>query len=430
MKNFRVSGKHFMLTFKGHLKIKDLPFMKKLNTHKIFHEVGKTGYKHTHVVICFIKKFESRNVKCFDSGEVHPNIKAIKTKKHWERCINYDESNKKKDIEKIGIVSDTLNGNEYEWLGTYRTIIQAHKKWADVINDDYLTNVVQKYPYWAREAFDNTPSKYKFDLVEEYGSLLKWQEEVISRLNNQDKRKVMWIYDKEGNNGKSELSDHLEDNNDAYIVESANYKDIAYLWNLEETVVFDLVRSRDEDDFTPYRAIEAFKKGRITSTKYKPVRKRLEHSKGCKIVIFSNSLPDYKRLSRDRWDIGYLDKGAIVWNPTVQTNLPPRSLNIKGRPLEDPDKCWIRIPESDDESSEPDGNDQGKSLSTIVNSLSFGTLEVNALSQELSSTTHRSEAIGNQSDLVSKRPPVAFLPIGKKKDACFQRSLKVQVDQS
>lgn len=328
--NFRLSGKHFIVTYKGHLKIEQLTFLKKLNTHKMFHEVGKTGYKHTHLVVCFAKKFESRNVKCFDVDGIHPNIKPIKTKVHWERAANYDEASKKKEIEKLAIVSDTLTGNEYEWLGNYRNLIQAHNKWSGVINDDYLTKIVQKYPHWARDCFENKPNQYKFNLVEEYGSLLKWQEEVMQRLECQNKRKVTWIYDKDGGNGKSELSDHLEDQKDAYIVESGNYKDIAYLWELQETIVFDLVRS--SEDFTPYRAIEAFLKGRITSTKYKPVRKRLSHNRGCNIIVFANYLPDKQKLSLDRWDIGHLDDGNIEWQSNDSTNLkvPPESLNIKG----------------------------------------------------------------------------------------------------
>lgn len=346
-KGWRMSGRHFLVTYKGHLEMKDLHLLKKENTHKVFHEIGKkTGYYHTHVVVAFYKKFESRNCRIWDIGNVHPNIKAIRDRTHWQNCVNYDTASKKLTHCKFPIISDTLTGYEYEWLGTIRSIIQSKKTWSDVINDDYLTEYVQKYTNWAREAFDNKPNQWKFDLETEYGSLLSWQSETLDRLEKQDKRGIIWIYDKIGNNGKSELADHLEDQNGAYIVESGNYKDIAYLWEMQETIVFDLVR--DSEDFTPYRAIEAFMKGRITSTKYKPVRKRLPHNNGCKIIVFANYLPDRKKLSADRWDIGILNNGKVRWEKDLDSNqvvkLPPRSLNIMGGPsgesVPDTDEEW------------------------------------------------------------------------------------------
>lgn len=325
---FRISAKHFMLTFKTHLLLEKVAFLStRGNTHKIFYEVGESGYKHTHMVISFKEKFESRNPRCFDVEGIHPHIKTIKSREHWNNCIQYDKA-KKKEGRKYNVISNTIDDNEWKWLGTYRTCIQEHTSWRDVINDDDLTNVVRKFPHWAREVFDNKPKTYRFDLIKEYGKFLDWQEEVLDRLKNQDKRKVIWIYDKKGNNGKSELADHLEDQENAFIVESGNYKDIAYLWNLEETIVFDLVRTTE--DFTPYRAIEAFLKGRITSTKYKPVRKRLNHNKGCKIIVFSNYLPERKKLSLDRWDIGHLNGGMISWE---KSGVPPGSLNIKEETL-------------------------------------------------------------------------------------------------
>ena len=392
---FRLSGKHFIITYKGHIELKALKYLfRHESVHIIFHEIGKTGYKHTHVVCCFMKKYESRNVKCFDIDGVHPNIKPIRTRAHWTRCVEYYNGVKKNDAEGVNIISNTLTGYEFEWLGSTRQVIQNHKTWNDVINDDYLATSLQNYPHWCRECFDNKPNSYKFDLMETYGSLLPWQSEVLTRLETQSKRKVTWIYDEKGGNGKSELSDHLEDQKNAYIVESGNYKDIAYLWQKQETVVFDLVRS--SEDFTPYRAIEAFLKGRITSTKYKPVRKRLNHNRGCNIVVFANYLPDKSSLSLDRWDIGHLNTGAIVWS---NEKLPLESLNIKGETLDlnIPTKkngvLNLKIPSFSEfrktkkqaivipsEESSEDWTSIDTNVTTVP-SVSIGALRVNVLSQ-------------------------------------------------
>lgn len=310
MSKFRLQSKSLFLTYKSHIDSTSWyeAISKKSGrtfNYKLSHETGKTGYQHTHILVFSSKQFNTRDPRYFDFLSIHPNLKPIKTKCHWKNLVNYTV--------KEGVLSvqfDNLTGNEMEWLGSVRNVIQSHKTWADVINDDYLTPYIQRYMKWATEVFNAKPVVGAFDIEEEYGQFLPWQALCLEKLKSQDKRSIMWIYDKEGNNGKSELSDHIEDQLDGLCVESGSYKDIAYLWQREKNIVFDLCRSQEE--FTPYKAMESFKKGRLTSTKYQTVRKKMDNHESCNVVVFSNYMPDISKSSIDRWDIYTLDKGVLT----------------------------------------------------------------------------------------------------------------------
>lgn len=325
-KKFRFSGKHAILTYKTHIKREKCTFIKNLDTCKIFHEIGKTGYKHTHIVVCFNKKVNTRKINYFDvigeDGEnIHPNIKSIKTKQHWENCVNYDGADKKKDIEKLETEFDNLTGNEYMWLGNVRNIIQAHKKWADVVNDDDLMTYLQRYLNWCKEVWACRP---KYNDTKDL-NLRKWQQALVDSLKAQNNRQIMWIYDKHGGNGKSVLSNYLIDNHGAFLCNNGALRDISCAFDGEETVIFDLPRTtiaEDGKDYVPYRIMEMFKDGRMFSSKYNSCLKRF---KSCKVVVMANFLPDTTKLSADRWDIRTLDNGVLsLWRP-----LAPGVLNIK-----------------------------------------------------------------------------------------------------
>lgn len=327
---FEFNGHGILLTYRSHLQGGTLAKMANSMgaLYDAVHEESdkEHPYLHTHVQVWFLKKKHIRNSRYFDilgekisekSGEmiIHPNIKKIRTKIHWKNCITYIRKQNSPFVE-------TLTGHEWEYLGSSRTLIQECTSWAEVVNSEELEPILMKHLNWAKEVFNNKPNLNTFNLVEEYGSFLPWQETAIKKLHNQDKRKVLWISDTVGDSGKSELSDHLEDNDQALVLEGGKFADIAYLWQGQKTIVFDLMRCNE--DFIPYKAIEAFKKGRMNSTKYQPVRKRFG---SCKVIVFANFMPDKAKLSSDRWDIQHLVDNKLT--DDAVSNVVPQGLNIK-----------------------------------------------------------------------------------------------------
>lgn len=125
--------------------------------------------------------------------------------------------------------------------------------------------------------------------------LRPWQRQLIESIP-ESRRKVTWVWEAEGNTGKTFLAEYMRVQHGALISNSTSFKDVAYLYDGHPYVIFDLTRS----DWDPnYVTIEAFTNPSITSTKYEPV------SKPCisKVIVFSNSPPDLAKLSQDRWNV-------------------------------------------------------------------------------------------------------------------------------
>jgi hypothetical protein len=143
-----------------------------------------------------------------------------------------------------------------------------------------------------------------------------WQDELLQRLDGEvDKREVIWIWENEGNTGKTSMAVWLYDNREAYIV-SGNAKDISYalseLDKFPKIIVIDIPRSNE--GFLSYQVVEQLKAGLLFSAKYKSkaIRFNVPH-----VVIFSNQPPDHGKLSSDRWRVYKIspDKTALLEEP-------------------------------------------------------------------------------------------------------------------
>lgn len=73
-------------------------------------------------------------------------------------------------------------------------------------------------------------------------------------------------------------------------------RDLAFAYAEQPQVVFDFCRSQKE--FVNYHIIEAFKNGRLFSSKYESSLRIFD---SCKVVCFANFLPEFSKLSLDRW---------------------------------------------------------------------------------------------------------------------------------
>lgn len=125
--------------------------------------------------------------------------------------------------------------------------------------------------------------------------LRPWQQNLIENIP-ESRRKVTWVWEAEGNTGKTFLAEYMRVHHEALISNSTSFKDVAYLYDGHPYVIFDLTRS----DWDPnYVTIEAFTNPSITSTKYEPVCKPCVS----KVLVFSNGPPDLSKLSQDRWNI-------------------------------------------------------------------------------------------------------------------------------
>lgn len=145
----------------------------------------------------------------------------------------------------------------------------------------------------------------------ETDGLRPWQQWTVDLLGGTpQERPVYWFYDPVGGHGKTWLSKYLIQENPGQVFYSNGGKsaDILFGYQGEKIVIFDY--TRDYKEFVGYGAMEQLKNGIMYSPKYQSV---LKHFDTPHVIIFANFIPDYTKLSRDRWHtIEFLEDGRIV----------------------------------------------------------------------------------------------------------------------
>lgn len=166
------------------------------------------------------------------------------------------------------------------------------------------------YNYCSKENNYQTNIKIKKNVIhasdDEKDNLYPWQTYIIENVLNKpiDKRKIYWIYDKNGNNGKSWLCKHiLNEYNKCIYFTGGKSSDITSQILLcedydPEICLFDLPRTSEGK--VSYNGIEQCKNGLVNSGKYKGGFKLFKHPH---VFIFANYKPDLNSLSLDRWNI-------------------------------------------------------------------------------------------------------------------------------
>lgn len=128
-----------------------------------------------------------------------------------------------------------------------------------------------------------------------------WQARVIERLKAGEThdRKIWYFFDANGSQGKSTLSRYLVSRMGACVFDITNGKDVAYAWNGEPIVVFDLARAmtRDTSSGVNWAVIEKVKDGFIFSGKYESTMKKFNKPF---VLVFANHLPPEDTYSKDR----------------------------------------------------------------------------------------------------------------------------------
>lgn len=149
------------------------------------------------------------------------------------------------------------------------------------------------------------------DHVKAMKTLYPWQETVLEALRMQNNRQILWIWDSEGNVGKSAFLDYLQCYEKAHYVPPfcSNESQIAgYVYKAvvndpgrKHWFVFDLPRSVDSKQLKQICSIiELTKDGRAFEAR--------NHSRNTlfnrpTILVASNEEPPRKWQSKDRWNI-------------------------------------------------------------------------------------------------------------------------------
>jgi len=145
-------------------------------------------------------------------------------------------------------------------------------------------------------------------------TLKNWQTKLDNIIKSEpDDRKIIWVADKEGNNGKTQLAKYFIKMYDAcYITEGKKSDIVNIVYNrlLKSDdmglVILDVPR---DNKTVSYKSIEEIKNGIICNTKYETGIKLINSPH---VVVFSNFWPDLDKFTHDRWEIYTITKNDLV----------------------------------------------------------------------------------------------------------------------
>jgi len=166
-------------------------------------------------------------------------------------------------------------------------------------DNDFHTNIK------VEETYQDKINKYNNDLFKDI-TWYDWQQDILDMLETEPHRRTIhWIWDPEGNSGKSFLTRYIHWKFDTIIV-NGKQSDVfngikTYIdktQNSPKAVIIDIPRTNKE--YVCYGTMEKIKDGLMYSGKYEggviellPVH----------LIVFANFEPDKEKMSIDRWNI-------------------------------------------------------------------------------------------------------------------------------
>lgn len=248
--------------------------------HVFGYEVGDSGTPHLQGTICFAKNRRLSAVIKLIPGHVEITRNKEASIIYCKKGGNFWEEGEP-PLNKTAKASDSI---------TYETV-SVCSTWDDVLR---IPNISCKLS-WAKEVWRKKATPIE-DLP---GTLHQWQKDEVASLLLQDNRKIRFIVDYQGGLGKTVLAKYLVQEHGAFYTRGGKHADIAYAYDRQNIVCFDMSRSNEEAHW-PYPVMECFKDGMLFSGKYESLTKIFP---SCKVIVLCNQHPDSHKLSSDRYDI-------------------------------------------------------------------------------------------------------------------------------
>lgn len=224
-------------------------------------EKGDSGYVHYQMRVSLIKKRRAAEIAVLFNDELF--------KGHWQPTTN--------------------NARDRDSFYQVKADTRLEGPWKDT---DYEPTIV-----YTRQMEEF--STYEFH---------PWQRTLESLCREWDKRTIHWVYDKDGNKGKSDLVEWLDVNKIASVVPPMrNLEDIMQFCMSQKPAkayIIDLPRAMKKEHLCEfYAGLEALKNGFLYDKRYKGTKKWIDRPA---VIVFSNTLPDKKAMSADRWKIWHI----------------------------------------------------------------------------------------------------------------------------
>lgn len=210
------------------------------------------------------------------------NVRRIFPTAHWDGArssalINYEYCSKGGNYQCIGDFSKILSSSRTPQSRPasvpmiLRGLMDNEKIPQIICSKEYS----DRYLYYGKVSNDLRQLQVSIKAFNEWKTkkLFPWQYQVLQLLANQDNRKVLWIVDNNGNNGKSFLADYINILY-GYVLFNANItsRDILPLIDNSKGFAFDIPRAMLVS--FDYSLVECAKNGYFVSGKYGGSKRR------------------------------------------------------------------------------------------------------------------------------------------------------------
>lgn len=199
-------------------------------------------------------------------------------------------------------------------------------QWKSCRSYKHSVQYCQKEATRSGKIYTNMKLKKPLKLIDE-NKLYKWQKNILNIIKEEpSERTIYWLWEKNGNCGKSSFCKLLAAKYGALILSGKSsdmkYGIVNYMKshnNIEpDIIILDVPRSNL--DYLSYTGIEEVKNGCFFSSKYE--------SEMCvfnspHLFIFANEEPIYENMSKDRWKVIKIKKDEIEVPNNCIINLNP-----------------------------------------------------------------------------------------------------------
>lgn len=288
-------------------------------------EYTKDNKQHIQGFIQFNDKKRLEQIKkLLDDNTAHLEIMRATPEQAKNYCKKTEKDGIKQEIflepQEYGDFDNTTTGKRTDLIEIKNRLIEGETLNNIMINTDdekILRNCVQ-YNRTLRELQHNIQQKTQRQMVLEKYENIEWnklQKELINIIENEeDTRKINWVYDEIGNNGKTHLAKYYVAKGDTYYITGGKQADILYSYEGQSIIIYDLARTYADNIEHIYTTIENLKNGFYLSTKYNSEQRI--YNKQPTIIILANFKPDISKLSKDRWNIidtnDYIEETDII----------------------------------------------------------------------------------------------------------------------
>lgn len=198
-------------------------------------------------------------------------------------------------------------------LKAYEVLSKFHwevKKGNETENDIYITKIDTSVDdkIYQGGYIKNLKLERKLKIITE---LRPFQKLIVNLLGDFDDRKIHWVYDLKGGNGKTSIMKYIDFHYNAICCSSGKDSDIYNLfWNYidKDKKMVDWLNQLDcfiynvarNHTFKQYTLLENIKDGFLTNSKYECGTMNFNSPV---VIVLANHLPDMDAMTEDRWNI-------------------------------------------------------------------------------------------------------------------------------